>query len=121
MELHSHVTWIRLGIGLVWLVFGIGFKALNLVPRHRRMIARVVGEERARLVTALVVLGECVLGLWMISGQYLVPCVSLQTLAIVSMNILEMRRARDLLWSPVFMVCANVVFLGLGWYVALTA
>lgn len=118
MDLRTHLTWIRIGIGLVWLVFGLGFKALNLVPRHRRIIARVVGDHNARTVTNGVVFGECLLGVWMISGIYLVPCVAIQTIAIVTMNILEIRRARDLLWSPYAMVCANLVLLGLAWYVA---
>ena len=35
------------------------------------------------------------------------------------MNALELRHARDLLLSPIGMVSANVVFLSIGWYVAL--
>jgi hypothetical protein len=34
------------------------------------------------------------------------------------MNALELRYARDLLLAPIAMVCANAVFLSLGWYVA---
>jgi hypothetical protein len=55
----------------------------------------------------------------MIVGRFLPLCVAIQTAALVSMNALELRRARDLLLSPVGMVGANVVLLSLGWYVAL--
>jgi len=37
------------------------------------------------------------------------------------MNTLELRRARDLLLSPLAMVCANAVLLSLGCYVALAS
>jgi hypothetical protein len=115
----SHVTWMRIGIALVWLVFGLLFKALDAVPRHRRIVARVVGEARAGAVLWTVALAEIGLGLWMLAGRLLVVCVALQTAMIVAMNTLEIRRARDLLLSPWGMVAANAVFLALGWYVAL--
>ena len=118
---HSHFTWIRLGIALVWIVFGLVFKALGAVPRHRQIVARVVGEQRAQAVTLLVAIGEIGLGLWMLYGRYLPMCVGIQTLAIATMNALELRYARDLLLSPVAMVFANVILLGLGWYVALAS
>src|SRR5262245_23265714 len=118
-DLHSHRSWIRLGIAIVWILFGLVFKLLDTVPRHRRIVARVVGEPRARVVTSLVAVGEIALGLWMLYGRYLPLCMGVQTLAIVAMNALEIRRARDLLLSPVAMVCANVILLALGWYVAL--
>ena len=120
-DAESHLTWLRLGVALVWIVFGLVFKTLGVVPRHRQIVARVVGDERARTVLALVAIGEMGLGLWMVYGRYLVICVGIQTLAIATMNFLELRHARDLLLSPVAMVCGNVVLLGIGWYVALAS
>jgi hypothetical protein len=120
-DLHSRLMWIRLGIALVWIVFGLIFKALGAVPRHRQIVARVVGQSQARAVTLLVAVSEIMLGLWMIYGRYLPLCVGIQTMLIGTMNILELRCARDLLLSPVGMVCANCIFLGFGWYVALVA
>lgn len=118
-NLHSHLTWLRLGIALVWLVFGLLFKALDAVPRHRQIVARVVGAEGAGAILWLVSLTEIGLGLWMLAGRFLPLCMAAQTLLIVAMNALELRHARDLLLSPIAMVGANVVFLSLGWYVAL--
>src|SRR5262249_52367637 len=89
--------------------------------RHRQIVARVVGEQRAPAVTSLVAIGEIGLGLWMLYGRYLPFCVGIQTLAIATMNTLELRYARDLLLSPVAMVFANVVLLGRGWYVGLAS
>jgi hypothetical protein len=118
-DLRSHVTWLRLGIALVWLVFGLLFKALDAVPRHRQIVVQVVGQERARAILWLVAVGEIGLGLWMLEGRLLPLCMAAQTLLIVAMNFLELRRARHLLLSPIGMVCANALFLSLGWYVAL--
>jgi len=118
-DVHSHLTWLRLGIASVWLLFGLLFKALDAVPRHRTIVARVVGEERAALFLWMVALGEIGLGLWMLAGTFLVACVAIQTVFLATMNALELRHARDLLLSPIGMVSANVVFLSLGWYVAL--
>jgi len=118
MDFHAHHPWLRVGIALVWLVFGLLFKALGAVPRHRQIVARVVGERSATTVTSLVAFGECAIAIWMLSGRWLPLCMTLQTLALVAMNTLELRHARALLVSPVGMICANVVFLGVGWYVA---
>jgi DoxX-like family len=119
LDFHSHLTWLRLGIASVWLLFGLFFKALGAVPRHRKIVARVVGEDRAGAVLWFVASAEIGLGAWMIVGRLLPLCLGIQTIMIVTMNALELRRARDLLLAPAAMVCANVVFLGLGWYVAL--
>jgi hypothetical protein len=121
LDLGSPFTWMRLGIALVWLLFGLLFKALGAVPRHRRIVERVVGNERAGRVLWLVAVAEIGLGLWMLSGRYLVPCVAAQTVMIAAMNTLELKKARDLLLSPMGMVCANAVFLSIGWYVALAS
>lgn len=113
------MTLLRYAIAAVWLVFGLGFKVFNLMPRHRRIVARVLGERFAAPITICVGLGEAGIGVWMASGRELVACVALQTLAIVSMNTLELIKARDLLLSAPFMLVANVVLLTAGWFVAL--
>jgi len=119
-DVHSPLTWLRLGIAFLWLLFGLLFKALGAVPRHRQIVARVVGAERGPAVLWLVALAEIALGTWMLVGRALPLCMVAQTLLIATMNTLELRYARDLLLSPIAMICANVIFLSLGWYVALS-
>jgi hypothetical protein len=118
-DFHALVTWMRIASASVWLLFGLLFKALDAVPRHRKIVARVVGDARSGPVLWLVALTEITLGVWMLVGRALILCVVAQTLLIVAMNTLELRRARDLLLSPIAMVCANAVFLSMGWYVAI--
>jgi DoxX-like family len=118
-DFHSMATWLRVGVAAVWLVFGLVFKAFDVVPRHRQIVARVLGERVAPWLTKAVGAGETVVGLWMLSGRLLWLCVALQTGVIVVMNTLELRYARDLLLSPLGMIAANAVLLSVGWYVAL--
>src|SRR5262249_9140427 len=73
-DVRSHLTWMRVGIASVWLLFGLFFKALDGVPRHRQIVARVVGADRAGLVLWFVALGEIALGLWMLVGRFLPVC-----------------------------------------------
>jgi hypothetical protein len=118
-DLTSHLTSLRFGIAFVWILFGLLFKALGALPRHRRIVERVVGQRASGVVLFGVAAGETLLGSWMIYGRWLPVCVGIQTAAIIVMNGLELRYAKDLLLSPVVMVCANVVLLSAGWYVAL--
>ena len=120
-DLRSHLTWLRLGLALVWFLFGLIFKALDALPRHRQIVVRVVGSARASAVLWAVALAEIGLGSWLLVGRALPLCLTLQTLLIASMNVCELRYARDLLLTPVGMVCANLIFLSLGWYVALAS
>ena len=113
------MTLLRYAIAAVWLVFGLGFKVFNLMPRHREIVARVLGPKVAVPMTILIGFGEAAIGVWMASGQALVACLVLQTVAIVSMNALELIKARDLLLSAPLMIVANVLLLATGWLVAL--
>lgn len=116
-------AWVVLGIRIVaaavWLVFGIIFKVLNMVPRHREIVAAVLGSEIAPLITTVIGLAETALGLWMLSGLLPRSCAVTQTIAIISMNALELIYARSFLLAPIPMVCVNATFLALVWYAAL--
>lgn len=112
-------TWARVAVALVWLVFGLVFKVFRGVPRHERIVARILGERAAPALTRCIGIGESLIGLWMLSGLFLTWCVLLQTLLLVTMNAIELRCARDLLLAPLSMVAGNALLLGLAWYAAL--
>jgi hypothetical protein len=115
----SPATWARILVALVWIVFGLGFKLLRALPRHERIVARILGERVAPLLTRGIGLGETLLGLWMLSGIHLPWCALFQTVIIITMNAIELRLARDLLLSPRAMLAANTLLLTLAWYAAL--
>jgi hypothetical protein len=95
------ITTLRIGTASVWLVFGALFKVLNLVPRHRMIVATVLGEAMAGPITLGIGAAEATMGLWILSGIYPRLCAATQTIAIVSMNALELSLAKDLLLAPV--------------------
>lgn len=109
---------LRILISSVWVFHGLYSKLSNGIPRHRMIVGRILGEiaDHATLTVGLL---EVMLGLWALSGRSRRACAVVQTLAIVSMNALEIAFARDLLISAPGMVVLNLLFLSLVWYWAL--
>lgn len=114
------VLALRAGTALVWLAFGLLAKVLDGVPRHRAIVARVVGVEWAATLTLLVGVFEVLLAVWILSRRLPRWCAAAQTALLLSMNTLELWKARDLLLSPTAMILANAVFLSLAWLIALS-
>ena len=83
------------------------------------IVASVLGEELAGPVTVLIGVGEVAIAIWILTGTRPRTCAAIQTVALVTMNTLELYFARHLLLAPIPMVCANIIFLGLVWYSAL--
>ncbi|MCA8964348.1 MAG: DoxX-like family protein [Planctomycetes bacterium] len=113
------LVFLRFGTAAVWIVFGLVFKVLHLVPRHERIVADVLGEGVAGPLTIAVGVAETLLGLWILSRRWPRACAAVQTAAIVCMNTLELTYAREHLLAPLPMVLANTVFLTAGWWLAL--
>jgi hypothetical protein len=109
----------RIGTAGVWIVFGFLFKVCQLLPRHQAIVATVIGPAWAGPATVVIGSAETVMGLWILSRRWPLACATAQTAAIVAMNTLELIQARELLLSPLGMVCANTVLLILGWILAL--
>ncbi len=95
-----YVTILRILIALVWLINGLFCKVINLVPRHTEIVAQVLGDEYARLLTILIGLGETILALWILSGKCAKPTALLQIALVTSMNTIEYFMVSDmLLWG----------------------
>lgn len=107
---------VQVVIGAVWIFHGLYSKVLRGIPRHRAIVARVLGERYADVATTLIGVGEIVLGIWVWSAWQPVACATVQTCALVSMNVLEIRRAKDLLISAAGMLVLNAGFLTAVWF-----
>ena len=84
----------------VWLVNGLYAKVLGGAPRHTAIVARVLGQARAPVIVVAIGLGEVALGLWILSGRHPRQTAALQIALVLTMNVLERRRAVDmLLWG----------------------
>lgn len=103
-------------IAFVWIVNGFICKLLNLVPRHQQIVARILGDEHARLFTVLIGVAEVAMALWILAGTWKRLNVFLQILTIAVMNTLEFFLVPDLLlWGKMNAFFA-AIFIGIIYY-----
>ena len=113
----SSVPWLlRLFFAAVWLVNGLYHKVLDGVPRHREIVARILGEEHATLLTQAIGVAEVLFALWIVSAwKWRLSC-ALQICAVLAMNILELWLATDLLLFGLGNGAVALAYAGLvGW------
>ena len=97
-------------IAAVWLVNGLICKLLNGVPRHRVIVARILGDEHAALLTRGIGFSEVLMAIWVLSGTRSWWCALVQIVLIAVMNSIEFFKARDLLlFGPFNAVLAGVL------------
>lgn len=106
-------------IGSVWVFHGLYSKLAEGIPRHRQIVERILGENAAGPATMAIGAMEVLLGIWAYSRYQRKACALVQTLALVSMNFLEILLAPDLLISATGMVALNLAFLSLVWHWAI--
>jgi hypothetical protein len=100
---HSLLTCL---IAAVWLINGLFCKVLLLVPRHREIVARILGDAHAPLFTVLIGCSEILMAVWIFSRFRQKLNVITQIVLVAAMNILEFILAPDLLLWGRF----NIVF-----------
>ncbi len=93
---HPPLTF-RLLFAAVWLVNGVWCKILDGVPRHREIVARILGEEHSLLLTRMIGIGEVVMAAWILSGIRWKWSCAAQIAAVVTMNIIEFLVVPDML------------------------
>lgn len=84
-------------ISLVWFINGLFCKLLNLVPRHQQIVARILGDEYAALLTRTIGVLEIGMAFWVLSGIRSRLAALLQIILIATMNVIEAIAAPDLL------------------------
>ena len=105
-------------IALVWLANGLWCKVLGGVPRHAAIVARVVGDDVAPLLTIVIGAAELVMAVWVLSGRRRRLCAATQVAVVMTMNVVEQVIAADLLlwgrfnllWATLF--CVAVALIG---------
>jgi uncharacterized membrane protein YphA (DoxX/SURF4 family) len=112
MTLHKLLNYL---IAAVWLVNGLFCKVLNGVPRHQEIVARILGNEHAALLTRLIGLAEITMAVWIVSGFKPRMNAIIQMMVIASMNILEFILVPDLLlWGRFNILFAFMFILLIG-------
>ena len=70
---------------------------LNLVPRHQEIVARIMGNSHAEILTRAIGFSEIAMAVWIISGIKTKLNAVTQAVVIATMNSLEFILAPDLL------------------------
>ncbi|MES2997327.1 MAG: DoxX-like family protein [Verrucomicrobiota bacterium] len=107
-------TLLRIFFGFVWLVNGLWAKLLGGVPRHREIVARILGEEHSLVLTRMIGVVEIGMAVWILSGFRRKWSAIAQISAVLTMNVIEVLLARDLLlfggWNfPIALVYCGLV------------
>ncbi len=89
--------FVRTCIALVWVVNGLYCKVLGQVPRHREIVARILGDEHAGVLTSTIGVLEVLMAIWIISRIWPKVCTVTQIAIIATMNTIEFTLAPDLL------------------------
>ncbi len=90
-------TAVRYAIAGVWLFNGLYCKILDQVPRHESIVAAILGEQHAGLMTKLIGVGEIGIAIWVLSAWRYRWCALTQMALIVAMNVIEFILVPDLL------------------------
>lgn len=116
-----HLAWISTSIvASIWLVHGLLNKLLHFSPRHLQIVQSVPGLAGSRGEFLLTAIGLCEVGIavWVLSGWAAPVCAAVQSVLLLSMNIVELSFARPLLLWPAGLIPINLAFLGLTWVAA---
>jgi hypothetical protein len=100
---HQLLTYI---IAVVWFINGFICKVLNLVPRHREIVERILGNEHAASFTITIGISETLMAVWILSRIRSRLNAVIQIIVIATMNTIEFILAPDLLlwgrWNAFF-------------------
>lgn len=103
-------------IATVWIANGLFCKLLNLVPRHQEIVARILGNEHAALLTKAIGISEILMAVWILSGIATRLNAITQIIIIATMNILEFILVPDLLLFGRFNLLFAFLFILLIFY-----
>ncbi|MEZ2442365.1 DoxX-like family protein [Chitinophaga sp. RCC_12] len=102
---------VNIGIALVWMINGVYCKVLNYVPRHQLIVARILGETYAPVLTRIIGVLEAGMAIWILSRIKSRWCAILQMLLVATMNIIEFIAAPDLLLFGRINIIIAAVFI----------
>jgi hypothetical protein len=102
-------------IAATWFVNGFFCKVLNLVPRHRQIVARILGEDHSRSLTIAIGCAEIIMAIWILSRIKTRFNAIAQAVIIATMNAIEFVMAPDLLlwgrWNAIFALLLIIIIL----------
>lgn len=112
-SLHKVLTYL---IATVWLVNGLVCKVLNLVPRHKEIVGRILGEEFSGVLIVLIGISEIIMAIWVVSNYKSKINAVVQMGIVATMNGMEFILVPDLLLWGRFNSIFALLFIGLVYY-----
>jgi DoxX-like family/Uncharacterized conserved protein (COG2071) len=111
---------VRFVVAGVWLIHGLYNKLLGGSPRHLAIVQSVPGFAGAAGSRVLVGVGilEVAIAVWVLSRRAPRLCAATQTIALLTMNVVELTYARPLLLWPAGLIPINLLLLAAAWYAA---
>jgi len=101
---------------LVWLINGLWCKVLNRVPRHMEIVAQILNDDHARLLTVLIGMSEIIMAIWIVSGIKPKFNAGIQILVVAIMNTIEFVLVPDLLLWGRYNALFAALFIALVYY-----
>lgn len=111
MPINKLKNIVNIAIALVWIINGIYCKVLNYVPRHQLIVARILGETHAELLTRTIGVLEAGMAVWILSRIKSRWCALAQILLVAAMNIIEFIVVPDLLLFGRINIIIAAVFI----------
>lgn len=97
----------------VWVVNGLVCKVLDIVPRHREIVGRILGEDHALVLTRLIGIGEIGMAVWILSGIKSRWSAWAQIAAVMTMNVIEFLLVPDMLLFGRLNIVVALAYAGL--------
>lgn len=112
--------WATLAVAGVWMTHGLYNKLLHGSPRHLAIVQAIPGLSGAagERVLAAVGVAEVGIAVWVLSHWLPHLCAAVQTCVLLSMNVVELAYARELLLWPAGLIPVNAGFLAVAWFAA---
>ncbi|WP_336664845.1 DoxX-like family protein [Elizabethkingia meningoseptica] len=108
-NLHKIISYF---IAAVWLVNGLFCKVLNFVPRHREIVANIIGHEYSKSLTIIIGFAEILMAVWILTGWKSRLNAITQSIVIATMNIMEFILVPHLLlWGRFNIVFASMLIV----------
>ncbi|MEH0153105.1 DoxX-like family protein [Limibacter armeniacum] len=103
---------ITFSIAAVWIANGLFCKMLNFVPRHKEIVAEILGHSHAPALTFMIGMAEVVMAVWILSGFKSKMNALIQMAVVLTMNIIEVTAVPHLLlWGRLNMLFALLFVL----------
>ena len=103
-------------IAVIWIINGLFCKVFNIVPRHQMIVAGILGDNHAVLLTRAIGIGEISIAIWIITFKYHRLCAIVQIILIATMNTIEFFMVPDLLLFGRFNAVFAIILIATIYY-----